>query len=286
MTRREFLLCIAPGALAAVVVPRVARAAGEPIPVAAIEPLSRAVGELLEASPYNRLPGTETRIYDAPVFGVSSPRDPLYRKLKEVVGPDHFMPEDFLPGAKTVIAYFLPYSGVVSRANYGPEDSPALWVLAHRRGAAAAELVRRFIAKRLTSLDARVLLPFHDSHYKTGTLVSNWSERHVSFISGLGTFGLHKSIITQKGSSGRLDSVITDREFTPTKRDYEGVYDRCIKCYACVSRCPVGAIRESGKSIPVCARRVLAGKVGPEQAVCGKCLTQVSCENCTPRRRA
>jgi epoxyqueuosine reductase QueG len=108
----------------------------------------------------------------------------------------------------------------------------------------------------------------------------------VAFISGLGTFGLHKSLITEKGCAGRLDSVITDYEFAPTKRDYVGVYDRCIECYACVGRCPVAAITKTGKDIRACARYVLARKNDPEQAVCGKCLTQVACEDCAPARRS
>jgi len=284
MTRGEFLRRLVQAAIAAMVAPAVARAGGEERAPADVSSLSHAVSELLDTTPYNRLPGTDTRIYGAPLFGVSSAQDPLYRKLKEAVGLGHYMPVDLLPGAKTVISYFLPYSDAVNKANYGPENSPALWMLAHTKGAAAAELVRRFLTRRITLIGAEVFVPFHDSRYRTKSLVSNWSERHVAFISGLGTFGLHKNIITTKGTSGRLDSVITDREFTPTKRDYDGIYERCNKCHACVGRCPVGAISETGKDIRACARHVLARNVDPEHAVCGKCLTQVSCEKCVPAR--
>jgi epoxyqueuosine reductase QueG len=196
------------------------------------------------------------------------------------------MPEDLFRGAKSVISYFLPYTEAVRKMNDGPEDAPPQWTLAHWQGAYAAELVRRFIARRLDILGARSLVVFHDSRYKTGTLVSNWSERHVAFVSGLGTFGLHKSLITEKGCAGRLDSVITNYEIAPTPRDYEGVYDRCIQCYACLERCPVGSITKTGKDIRACARHVLAHRDDPEQGVCGKCLTRVSCENVNPARRS
>ena len=282
MTRSAFIRLITQGAFLFMAAPIIARAEGQLKTPLDMISLSRAVGEFLDKTPYNRLPGTDTRIYGAPLFGASSAQDPLYRKLKEVVGSDHYMPEDLFPGAKTVISYFLPYSKEVSKANYGTEDSPALWLLAHQEGATAAELVRRFIGKSLASVDAKAFVPFHDSRYRNKKLVSNWSERHVAFVSGLGTFGLHKSLITEKGSSGRLDSIITDLEFAPTRRDYSGVYDYCAKCYSCVKRCPVGAIKETGKSICACAKKVLAGKASPEQAVCGKCLTEVPCENCKP----
>jgi len=286
MIRREFIKDMARGALAAMVAPLFARADGEQKTLPDISPLRRAVGKLLETTPHNLMPGTETMIYDSPVFGVSTAQDHLYRKLKEAVGPGHYMPEDLFRGAKSVISYFLPYTEAVRKTSYGTEDESAQWTLAHRQGAYAAELVRRFVAKRLDNLGARSLVVFHDSRYATKTLVSNWSERHVAFISGLGTFGLHKSLITEKGCAGRLDSVITDYEIAPTKRDYEGVYDRCIQCYACVGRCPVGAITKTGKDIRACARYVLARKTKPEQAACGRCLTQVSCESCTPARRS
>ena len=284
MTRGDFLRLVADATLAAMAMPAFALAGEESRAPADVSSLARAVSALLDATPHNRLPGSDTRIYGAPLFGVSIAQDPLYQKMKKAVGPRHYMPVDLLPGAKTVISWFLPYSEAVSQANYGPEDSPALWILAHKKGAEAAELVRRFVSKSISSVGARVFVPFHDSRYRTKTLISNWSERHVAFISGLGTFGLHKNIITEKGTSGRLDSVITDREFTPTKREYAGIYDRCINCHACVRRCPAGAIKETGKDIRVCARRVLAMKALPDGGACGKCLTQVSCENCIPAR--
>jgi len=114
-----------------------------------------------------------------------------------------------------VISYFLPYSEAVSKANRGQDDAPDLWVRAHKQGAKAAELVRRFLKKNLTEDHISVFVPFHDKRYRNKSLIANWSERHVAFISGLGTFGLHKNLITEKGSSGRLDSLITDHDFTP-----------------------------------------------------------------------
>ena len=285
MTRRDFIFKATAGICAAMAAPLILRADAWQQSTADISDLRRKVEGILDSTAYNRIPGTDTKIYDSPLFGVSSAQDPLYRKLKEAVGPDHYMPEDFLPEASAVISFFLPYSEAVRKANYGPEDSPSIWLLAHKKGAATAELVRRFVVRKLNSMNAKSLVPYHDSRYLCNrNLISNWSERHVAFISGLGTFGLHKSIITEKGSAGRLDSVITDFKFATTRRNYNEVYAYCVKCYSCIGRCPVKAIKETGKSIQVCARKVLAGKNSPHQAVCGKCLTQTPCENCRPQK--
>lgn len=83
---------------------------------------------------------------------------------------------------------------------------------------------------------------------------SRWSERHAAYISGLGTFGLHKGLITERGTCGRFVSVLTDLPLTPTARPYTGLYDYCTHCGACVRRCPVGAIsQETSKDHVACA---------------------------------
>lgn len=47
------------------------------------------------------------QIWDQPLIGLASASDPLWKKLKEssVIGPDHLTPEEWLPGAKSVISY-------------------------------------------------------------------------------------------------------------------------------------------------------------------------------------
>jgi epoxyqueuosine reductase QueG len=44
-----------------------------------------------------------------PLTGYASGADPLFRRLKDLAHPGHFLPADLLEGAKTVIAFFLPY---------------------------------------------------------------------------------------------------------------------------------------------------------------------------------
>ena len=44
---------------------------------------------------------------------------------------------------------------------------------------------------------------------KVGDYASNWSERHVAYVCGLGTFGC-QGLITSKGLAGRFGSIITD----------------------------------------------------------------------------
>ena len=54
----------------------------------------------------------EMRIYDEPLFAVGDANDPLFEKLKDpgVVHEEHLLPGDWLPGARRVISFFLPFT--------------------------------------------------------------------------------------------------------------------------------------------------------------------------------
>ena len=48
--------------------------------------------------------------------------------------------------------------------------------------------------------------------------MSDWSHKHVAYIAGIGSFGHHHMLITNKGCCGRLGSVVTDAVIAPTSR--------------------------------------------------------------------
>ena len=120
----------------------------------------------------------------------------------------------------------------------------------------------------------------------TGRIRSGmWSERHVAYLCGLGTFGLSKGIITRKGMAGRFASLVTALELPADERPYKGLYDYCIRCGECIRRCPVRAISEEGKEHKPChdwllhVKKEYAPRLG-----CGKCQTAVPCESGIPLR--
>lgn len=120
------------------------------------------------------------------------------------------------------------------------------------------------------------------------TFGSNWSERHAAYVCGLGTFGLSKGLITEKGMAGRFASIIIDTEMIPDKRAYAGIYDYCTMCGACVRRCPAGAIsKENGKNHNICNEwlQKMGKKYAPRYG-CGLCQTKVPCESRIPGIRS
>jgi epoxyqueuosine reductase QueG len=82
-------------------------------------------------------------------------------------------------------------------------------------------------------------------------IYSVWSERHMAFAAGLGTFSLHEGFISQVGCNIRVTSVLTDAPLSVTARKSDDPYANCLfyttgKCKKCAARCPADAISEQG----------------------------------------
>ncbi|MFZ7103493.1 MAG: 4Fe-4S binding protein [Peptococcaceae bacterium] len=229
------------------------------------------------------------RIFELPLLGVADARDPLFGKLKEpeAVGPHHLLPGEWFPGAVSVISYFLPFTRAVREANREDAQLPAReWLYARIEGEACSEALRRYIAEEVKKRGGDALVPALDPNFQVIRRRSNWSERHIAYIAGLGTFNLSKSFITAQGCAGRFGSIIVDFKLEPTPRRYQDIYEYCNNCGACIKRCPVAAIDETGKSHEICADfldKVIKPKYKPRYG-CGKCQTAVPCESTIPGR--
>ena len=103
---------------------------------------------------------------------------------------------------------------------------------------------------------------------------STWSERHIAFATGLGTFSLHEGLITEIGCNIRLASVVTNAPLEITPRKSENPYGNCLyyskgTCRKCEERCPANAIDANGHNKIKCheygqriARKMLT-RIGP-----------------------
>lgn len=225
------------------------------------------------------------QLFDAPLIGVAYAFDPLFTKIKEeeVVGPQHMMPQEWLQGAKSVISYFLPLTKRVREANRKLGVASPEWMYGRYEGEQFNNSLCNYLIQFLLDLGSKAVSPAIDSRFKVVNRRSNWSERHVAFIAGLGTFSLSRSLITEYGSAGRVGSIIVDSNIEPTMRQYTAIDEHCTKCGACIMRCPPLAINEQGKDNAVCSDyldRVLA-RYRPRYG-CGKCQTGVPCESRIP----
>ncbi|MDL2264684.1 4Fe-4S binding protein [Synergistaceae bacterium OttesenSCG-928-I11] len=271
--------------------------------------IGRYVRELLETSMENRVSEdvalrpdlVSMQMYGDVLFGVAEAGDEIFERFRarHVVGPQFRKPDEWLPGAANVISVFFSFTEQVAASNVADPGRPSdEWLHARFEGqhfidrtmnALKGELGRHGYDAVVPSGDARfenVRAP-ENGKWDGASYTSNWSERHVAFACGLGTFGLSAGLITEHGMAGRFGSVVTSLRLEPTVRGYSEPYEYCTQCGVCVKRCPVGAIsRESGKDHTICARLVDESKkkFAPRYG-CGKCQVAVPCQKRAPGAR-
>lgn len=235
--------------------------------------------------------GTTTR-YRTPLVGFASADDPRWLRLRELADPDHLLPEDLLPGARSVVAYFLPFDVSVVRAHRRCSDVAPEWALAYRETNALLARLGAFLKDTLESLGFRAASEPPTHNFDPRTLRCRWSHKSAGAVAGLGNFGLHRLLITDAGCAGRFGSVATDAVLSPTASDTR---ERCLhlagrRCGACLRACPVGALTGEGAlDRQRCYARLLEveGRLGAD--CCGKCsvgpcaLAPPPMERATPR---
>ena len=247
----------------------------------------------------------EFTMFDEPLVGTASAEDALFEEYKKpaVIGPWFLKPTEWLPEAKTVISIFFPFSAQVRESNRKSVDVPSQeWAYGRIEGQEFIKNCITELSKRFTKEGVKNLVPLLDERFAQvnagnnfteydcvteKTYGSNWSERHAAFACGLGTFGLSKGIITEKGMAGRFASIIIEAEVTPDERPYTEVYEYCTMCGACVKRCPVQAISlEEGKNHNICHAWLMKTKeLCAPRFGCGLCQTKVPCENRIPKKK-
>ncbi len=263
-----------------------------------------------EGNRLGRLDGSP--IFEEPVVGFVSGSDPIFLQLKEVIGRFHLTPQEVMEyGANKkgvpisdnkeagVISYILPISAETRRENADMEKRPSeRW--SHTR--LFGEEFNKNLSRHLVSLvEDRGYLAVapgtEDSLFKTLDdervgKTSNWSQRHIAYAAGLGTFGLSDGLITARGKAHRAGSVVVNYPLeSPEER--AGLHDYCLfyrnkSCRACAERCPVDAITGEGHDKEKCAKFVFGQEdfviknYGIDIYGCGLCQTGVPCESGIP----
>jgi len=259
------------------------------------EALLSEINIFFDENPLNRVEEIGLgQIFDRPLVGAAPAGDPLFMQFKDpaVAGDNHLLPREWLPEARTVLAYFLPFSEKVRRANRKPGFPAEEWLYGRIEGQQFNEALSRHIASMIIEKSGeKAVVPALDPRFEvTENLVARWSERHAAYAAGLGTFSMSRSLITAKGCAGRYGSVITTLDLPSTERPYSDPFAYCNFCGECLQRCPAGAInpvgdeKKAGMDRAVC-RDYLDKKIRPRfkpRYGCGKCQTAVQCEQEIP----
>ncbi|HBL18925.1 MAG TPA: (Fe-S)-binding protein [Elusimicrobia bacterium] len=228
----------------------------------------------------------------SPLVGFAAADDPLFRENKRVVSPAHALPEDLLPGARTVVAFFIPLPRAVVRSNVPGKAASREWALAYiETNALIRDAALRL--KRVLEAEGHAAAVTPATHnFDPETLVSDWSHRHAAFIAGLGRFGLNNMLITDSGCCGRLGSLVTSLELPPDPRPGR---EACLfrhdgSCQRCAARCVGDALSaerfDRKRCYAVCLHNEERHRELGKADVCGKCLAGVPCSFVDPVRAA
>jgi ferredoxin len=281
--------------------------------------LEHLIKNFLHENPQNRRTQLDHGVYwEEPLVGFASGMDPLFFQFKSLIGNFHLTPREIITAALkekgrelllpeieqiSVISWILPTAEDTRKSNRKEDKFPSkLWAYTRDFGETCNNALRKHVVGFLEDLGFVAVAPLLMPSYqyirdeKVGW-ASPWSERHVAYSCGLGTFSLNDGFITPKGMAVRIGSVVTLLKLTPGERRYGHHKENCLlfrneKCGKCIPRCPAGAITEEGhdkdrcqvyiNSEPQKAKRLEYGLQNPPPA-CGLCQTGVPCEFEIPR---
>jgi len=233
---------------------------------------------------------TGRKINSGVICGVAAADDEIIASLKanREANVDMMQPEEWLPGAKSVISFFMPFERWITEENKGGNWPSSAWLHGRIEGHASSNKAFLALADKLRNeghetvvptLDPRIKIFMRFAGYPESLYTTNWPERHVAFAAGLGTFGLSRGLITELGMAGRFMSIVTTLDLAPTPRPYKDLLEYCTKCGDCVRACPSGAISiEHLKDHDLCDAYLLGIRRKEEPYYgCGKCQCGMPC---------
>jgi epoxyqueuosine reductase len=280
--------------------------------------IEQIIESFVSSSPLNRLDAFEgAPIFERPLIGFADGDDPLFEEYKRVVHKDHYTPREILMRHLTetlkvkspdcnhvsVVSFVLPINRETLRSNAREEQGPCLrWNHTRWKGQDFIAALSKHLIAALNEIGAAAVAPDSTPFFKISRppdpLGSNWSQRHMAYAAGLGTFSLNDGFITPRGIAMRCGSVVTDIKLEPSARPYAGHLANCRfyaegKCGVCITRCPGEAISEKGHDKAKCLETLFVkqkpwidGAHGPGflgmYAGCGLCQTGVPCETQIP----
>jgi len=240
------------------------------------------------------------RLFSYISAGTQTGSHPVFKKITQIIDK-HLTPLDIFKNKYSnyndieisVITFAFHYSNDIVNDNAAEVTHPSFswYELRHK-----FDLILDPFILYIKSIfnDNKILIPEKSELYsvKKNTKVptANWSLRHIAFACGLGSFGLHGALITDRGCTHRLLSIVTDYNFNHYPQISMNPYFNCLyfnnkSCTKCIDRCPVNAIIPGEHIIERCFdHEMVVNKhkaieiYGKEIAACGLCMSGVPCD--------
>ncbi|OGO24543.1 MAG: hypothetical protein A2144_09660 [Chloroflexi bacterium RBG_16_50_9] len=280
--------------------------------------LENAIKGFIAASPDNKLSAFHNiPLFDDSLVGFVDGDDAIFEEYKKIIGSFHFTPGEVMElylRKKDAVKQQLRNVSVIACVFTTPYEVR----LSLRRETLIASLMANratwegkdflhdkmlnYVISLLEGLGYQAVAPSAADFFKWIELPdgpsSNWSETHVAYAAGLGTFGLSGGLITPRGIAVHCMSVVTDLALPSSPRLHKNHLANCLffrngSCRRCIERCPSGAISEQGYNKKKCHgyhvleqpeiwKRLERGTYIGLDPSCGLCQTKVPCESRIP----
>ncbi|MFC1971623.1 epoxyqueuosine reductase [Chloroflexota bacterium] len=281
--------------------------------------IEREIKEFVRTSPANRLSFTNDYVmFDESMVKFADGDDPIFTEYKSIIAPIHLTPREALakaynkspedmPARLSVISWILPIAEETRKSNRAETRVPSrLWSHTRWYGELSNNKLRSWVVELLTNAGYLAVAPMLQSYFKIYTdekgLYSNWSERHIAYAAGHGTFSLSDGFITEHGIAHRCGNIVTSLTLPVSNRTAKSRYSNClfylgVDCQSCIKRCPAGAITEKGHDKNKCHQYLQDIGYDPKKmrkhgydnektvAGCGLCQTKVPCEFKNPTKK-
>jgi epoxyqueuosine reductase len=273
------------------------------------------IKDYTETSPGNSLPSFDNDpIFEEPLVGFADGDDPIFDECKKNIGDSYLTPREAWrkvksnensPARLSIISIIFPITQKTRDSLRMENEVVSLrWHHTRFQGQAFINGLAQYVVSSIEKLGYQAVAPEQSPAFGWLELdngpASNWSQRHVAYAAGLGTFSLNDGFITPKGIAMRCVSIVTDVVLVPSPRTYPSRVYNCLfyrtgSCGKCIQRCPAGALSEKGHDKKKC-RAYTTGdlqkqrlkemgregyNLGPYPA-CGLCQTGVPCEDKIP----
>ena len=241
------------------------------------------------------LSGEELTLFDRPLLGYACAGDPLFEAFLApgVIGPHYRPPQAWLETAQTVVSFFLPFSQAVRAQNRAAQSLPSqAWLYGRVEGQRFVEALSLRLLQALQEAGFEAVAPLPLAGFLDGVRAGDagWTRLYQQLVRAA------RRLCVRPGapSASRRDSSrgtawpAASAAWSPAgkpcppPREYDGPYDWCIRCGACATRCPGGAISlEQGKNHHLCLtyQTAILPQCRPRFG-CGLCQTGVPCEVC------
>ena len=199
-------------------------------------------------SPNNIMPDFPgEHMWDEPLVGFANGDDPLFTEYKNIIGDFHVTPREALemniktkgigdhnPENISVISYFLPSTNLIRKSMRKESQICSLrWNRCRWFGQECNSRLERHLVTLLEDAGYHAVAPAQEPWFEIKregpwAPASRWSQRHVGYVAGLGTFSINDSFITAKGLAGRMGSIVCNASIPPSPRVTSDYRENCL----------------------------------------------------------